>query len=840
MMLSDDFIGSCQEVPLQPEPSYNLQHSKEASLQETEYILQGNVEPSAPGMFEFDELIHSAKSATNFESAKHSRQVSNKQTAEFPTSQVSLLEQEVQRIREDTLRRQSMHVNQHMHDLNYQRYLMRNELGRLSSAQSAAQSSSGTQRGMPPDSALPSEILVCDTRIKRMKNLLIEAKKKIGPPLIITHSTSSKHDSLDAQQQPQPPETKPPALDQLTQWRSDLELVRESLQKLSEEKLSAILQSQASPTFGGGAPEPFTQPPPLGRAEGARFDSDETYLAFLGVKPSEDYPQREQLSTPSSSQLSGYFPNMQYGGGSVLVPASSLLEQQSTKHRDESIERRVREAKVNLEWKIALKLKQRLQQNVVEEEDKLEDEIIPPLLNEESKPDTCVPSHIVKTLQKSRQNAIKRLNVLQQHSHDGQQVGLNSVDSLGGRTLSSAYSTNSQQQVFKCPQGNVGGRKIPTSSIKLKRQGQASTTAASPSQTVQRRVGSNAHQGIILHLSHDPTATKVLKISRPGSPDYAGDERPVRKPATDCWNRLAKPLKIVQKVQQRTAATSSERESVAMLTPVKKLSVVKLVKPPTGQKPNNNGSPQATKVETRRAFSTQKKVINLDDNRQSIRVVAQSQVHSRNQSIAPPSKGDNEKRAVRSYTKPTTTVRPSSVQRPSTATAQRASSISAASKSSPRSAQTRTSMGFGSKQPRTSAVFSPNRENAVQPTKQIVRKSSPPPSTTTHQTISSNPQPRQTIFSDKTKQLARTNLQRPALHPGTQILLQQESTDWVRNCDQRIMRFIATSPSKNTKTRLLSSLSQQRTNTAEVKVQDGARQIVVGKLTEQESEKISE
>jgi hypothetical protein len=64
----------------------------------------------------------------------------------------------------------------------------------------------------------------------------------------------------------------------------------------------------------------------------------------------------------------------------------------------------VKEAKVNLEWKIALKLKQRLQQNAgVEEKLSEEEDPLPP--NSAKKPHhkpSTIPSHVVKTLEKSR------------------------------------------------------------------------------------------------------------------------------------------------------------------------------------------------------------------------------------------------------------------------------------------------------------------------------------------------------------------------------------------------------------------------------------------------------
>ncbi len=65
-----------------------------------------------------------------------------------------------------------------------------------------------------------------------------------------------------------------------------------------------------------------------------RFDTDEVYLSYLG-KSSEN---REANNTS------------QHSGGQT----SSHLQAWP---RDEEIERRIKEAKVNLEWKIALKLK---------------------------------------------------------------------------------------------------------------------------------------------------------------------------------------------------------------------------------------------------------------------------------------------------------------------------------------------------------------------------------------------------------------------------------------------------------------------------------------------------
>ena len=65
-----------------------------------------------------------------------------------------------------------------------------------------------------------------------------------------------------------------------------------------------------------------------------------------------------------------------------------LMEASSQRRRDESIERRVKEAKVNLEWKIALKLKANLSQPIEEKKEPIASppkKLIRHYLKEESK-----------------------------------------------------------------------------------------------------------------------------------------------------------------------------------------------------------------------------------------------------------------------------------------------------------------------------------------------------------------------------------------------------------------------------------------------------------------------
>lgn len=133
-----------------------------------------------------------------------------------------------------------------------------------------------------------------------------------------------------------------------------------------------------------------------------RFDTDEVYLAYLGKStPKSTTAEQKQFVSPPKQNSIKYPP------------------------KDQDIEKRIKEAKVNLEWKIALKLKQRAQEQNVEVTTQKPPSVVtlrksPPKSSQEKSPyrrPPGVPSHIVSP---PKNKSVVRTNNIGQTSTDSQ------------------------------------------------------------------------------------------------------------------------------------------------------------------------------------------------------------------------------------------------------------------------------------------------------------------------------------------------------------------------------------------------------------------------------------
>lgn len=126
------------------------------------------------------------------------------------------------------------------------------------------------------------------------------------------------------------------------------------------------------------------------QASNKRFDTDEAYQVFLsdGRESRQSTTEQVQLmTTVPTAMLNVPSPVTLSSHGST---PNFIVEASSQRRRDESIERRVKEAKVNLEWKIALKLKASLGQAIEEKKEPISqspppNKLIRHYLKEESK-----------------------------------------------------------------------------------------------------------------------------------------------------------------------------------------------------------------------------------------------------------------------------------------------------------------------------------------------------------------------------------------------------------------------------------------------------------------------